>query len=95
MRFSSTSFLERTGSITRIPLSFTIEAWIRFDINNTVTQGDMQLIYRSVRAGYSFAILLDNNLIKVQINNQEVNQFFNWIINANWRYLGITITRAY
>lgn len=81
--------------VINIPQIFTVEAWVRFDLSNPGTYGDLQYIYECVRNGQKFAIALDNTYLKVIINGQEVTYFNNWLGNSGWQYIGVTVIKQY
>jgi hypothetical protein len=96
LRFSKNKFIENTNTPTiKIPQIFTFESWIRFDTENPGQFGDLQYIYQAVRDTQYFAIALDNNYMKVIINDAEGTYFNNWISNTGWRYLAVTVIKNY
>ncbi|CDW88903.1 UNKNOWN [Stylonychia lemnae] len=96
MRFSSTSFLLKQTPTIPIPNGITVETWFRFDFNNSVTQGDLQYIYQAIRQDSNkLEIAVDYTLLKIRLNNQEVNLFVNWTLSTNWRYLAVTLVKTY
>lgn len=42
-----------------------------------------------------FAIAVDNNYLKVIINEQEVTYFHEWLKTSGWRYLAVTVIKNY
>lgn len=55
----------------------------------------MQYIYQAYRGSQYFAIALDNNYLKVIVNEQEVTYFNEWTRNTGWRYLAVTLIKNY
>lgn len=89
MRFSALAYLKGLSTIN-LPHGLLIEAWVRFDLTNTISTGSLQYIYKTVRTANSMSIAIDYNLIKVKINNAEANYYVNWKSSNNWRYIGVT-----
>lgn len=100
LKFSKNKFIESLNTpAIQIPQIFTFEAWIRFDLDNPGSFGDLQYIYQAVRGTGAnqqlFAIAVDNNYLKVIINEQEVTYFNEWLKTTGWRYLAVTVIKNY
>lgn len=94
--FSKGKFVQslNTPSVS-IPQIFTVEAWVRFDLDNPGSYGDLQYIYEVQRNTQKFAIALDNTYMKVIINGNEVTLYSEWLKSSAWRYIAVTVIKSY
>ena len=96
LRFSKGKFVKSLNTpVVSIPQIFTVEAWVRFDLDNPGSYGDLQYIYEVQRNNQKFAIALDNTYMKVIINGNEVTLYSNWLSSSAWRYIAVTVVKSY
>lgn len=94
LHFGKGLYIESLSTIN-IPQIFTVEAFVRFDVNTPGQNGDLQYIYEAQRNLNYFAIALDNTYLKVIINGFEGTYYSQWLQNTGWRYISVTVIKQF